>query len=310
MFTRILVPLDGSPESNIAVPAARTVAQVTGADIVLLRVVDPDPLELRGVQELLDEARTQLFRISNELSETGLHAEVVATYSSGSVADEILQRIHVENADLVVMRTHQPAGLEQEVLGGIAERVLNNTPVPVLMVRPGAGRISSIGKLLVPVDGSPGGALAVGTAVGLARASGAALHLVQVVVPLYMQPGSETLGLSYYDPAWADEAALASARGYVDTLVSRLQTAGLTVAGEAHMGEIASKIVEVAGAQATDLIVMSTHALTGLPRAVLGSVAEDLVRTATCPVLLIHRPVSREAIAADEFSEPVSAVSA
>jgi nucleotide-binding universal stress UspA family protein len=227
--------------------------------------------------------------------------EVDASY--GGIADEILHRIEVEAADLVVMRTHHGAGLEPHALGSISEAVLDNTRVPVLMVRPGAQRMTAIRKLLVPVDGSPGGALAVGTAVGLARAAGAELHFVQVVMPLYMQAGSETLGLSYYDPAWADDAALASARGYVETLVSRLQATGLTVAGEAHMGEIAANIVHVAQAQATDLIVMSTHALTGLPRAVLGSVADDVVRTADCPVLLIHRPVSAQAIKADEFSE-------
>jgi len=150
----------------------------------------------------------------------------------------------------------------------------------------------------------------VGTAVGLARVARAELHFVQVVKPLYMQPGSETLGLAYYDPPWADDAALASTRGYVETLVSRLQATGLTVAGEVHMGEIAANIVHVAQARATDLIVMSTHALTGLPRAVLGSVADDVIRTADCTVLLIHRPLSPQAIKADEFSEVAPAAPA
>ncbi len=305
MFTRILVPLDGTPESNAALPVARTVAQVTGATVVLVRIIDPDPLELRGVQDLLTEARGQLSAIASELGSAGLQVEIVASY--GSVAEEILQRIHVEAADLVILRTHHRAGLEPALLGRIAESVLNNTSVPILMVRPGAARMTSIRNLLVPVDGSPGGAMAIGSAVSLARAIGAELHLVQVVVPLYMQPGSETLGLSYADPAWADDAALASARQYVDTIASRVRTTGVSVAGEAHLGEIAPKIVEVARAQATDLIVMSTHGLTGLPRAVLGSVADNVVRTADCPVLLIHRPVSPKAIVADEFTETVSA---
>lgn len=305
MFTRILVPLDGAPESSVAVEAARTLAQTTGGSIVLLRVVDPSPLELRGVQELLDEARPQLCAIADELSGAGVHVEVVASY--GGVADEILQQIGVESADLVVMRTHRRGGLEGGVLGKIGVSVLNDTSVPVLMVGPGARRITGIRKLLLPVDASQGGAIGVETAVRLARAAGTEIHLVQVVTPLYLQPGSETLGLSYYDLAWADEAALASAQRYVETLTSRLQAAGLTAHGEAHLGEVAATIVEIAREQGTDLIVMSTHALTGLARAVVGSVAEDVVRTADCPVLLTHRLVSPKAVKADELSESTAA---
>jgi nucleotide-binding universal stress UspA family protein len=53
--------------------------------------------------------------------------------------------------------------------------------------------------------------------------------------------------------------------------------------------DIAECIVQVADQQTSDLIMMSTHALTGLRRAVLGSVADAVVRTAACPVLLLRR---------------------
>jgi nucleotide-binding universal stress UspA family protein len=53
--------------------------------------------------------------------------------------------------------------------------------------------------------------------------------------------------------------------------------------------DVPGSIVQLADEHATDLIVMSTHALTGIQRAVMGSVADAVVRSASCPVLLLHR---------------------
>jgi hypothetical protein len=66
----------------------------------------------------------------------------------------------------------------------VAERTLGHSTVPVLPQRPGGRHVQAIRTLLVPVDGSPGGALALGTAVALAHATRAPIVLVQVVVPL------------------------------------------------------------------------------------------------------------------------------
>lgn len=93
----------------------------------------------------------------------------------------------------------------------------------------------------------------------------------------------------YYDPAWDDEA-LSAAKAYVGGMLTRLRDAGVVVDGDARMArDIPSCIVEVADEHTSDLIVMTTHALTGLQRAVLGSVADAVVRTSACPVLLLHR---------------------
>jgi len=96
--------------------------------------------------------------------------------------------------------------------------------------------------------------------------------------------------MTYYDPAW-DQEALAGAKSYATGLVGRLRDTGVKASGEAHrVPDVAAGIVDLAESLNADLVVMSTHARTGLARAVLGSVADALVRSAHCPVLLIHRP--------------------
>jgi nucleotide-binding universal stress UspA family protein len=306
MFSRMLVPLDGTPESNVALLPARAMAQLTGASIVLLHVLDRAWPELPGnedeleAQARLEETHAELERVAEELRASGLTVESVPT--RGHAADAILQHIRVERADLVIMRTHGRAGLERAALGSVTERVLKNSNIPVLLLRSGGRRVTTIRRLLVPVDGSPGGAVALATAVGLARTAAAQVHLLQDVVSSYAQVLAAYEGLAYYDPAWDDEA-LTSARTYVDGLVARLQASGVTASGEAHMvSDIPADIVAAAREKEIDIIVMSTHALTGLPRAIIGSVADAVTRGADCPVLLVHRPVSPQAVVADEFS--------
>jgi nucleotide-binding universal stress UspA family protein len=291
MFSRILVPLDGSPESNVALPVARTVADATGASITLLRVLPSSTLP--GDRLLASEATQALDRIVRELQGGDLKVDAHVCY--GEAADEILNQLHAQSADLIVMRTHGRAGLERALLGSVAERVLTAGVVPAVFVRPGGRRISHIQTLLVPVDGSPGGAVALGIAVGLARATGATIKLLEIAVPIPLDAWAGYAGMSYYDPAW-DEEALASAQTYAQGLVTRLRASGLSADGEARMKPgVAETIVAVAEEVRADLIVMSTEALTGVARFLLGSVADAVVRTAHCPVLLLHRPEAAKA---------------
>jgi nucleotide-binding universal stress UspA family protein len=281
--TTILVPLDGSAQSNAALPLARTLARATDAAMTLLRVMSH-----AGATETR-QAASGLQQIASELAGSGLSVDTVVR--QGRPADEILEEIRARAAALVVMRTHGRAGIERAILGSVAEQVLEHSPVPVVLMRPGERRITAIRKLLVPVDGSPGGAVALESAEGFARTTGASIKLVQVCVPIAMQTAVTYDGgsMGYYDPDWDDES-MASAREYVDGLVGQLREGGLEAEGVVFAAPaVAPAIVELAEKEAADLVVMSTRALTGPARTLLGSVANAVVRTAHCPVLLVHR---------------------
>lgn len=288
MFTSILVPLDGTAESNAALPLARTVARETRASITVLRVVKPS--DVTSDREVFADATNTLQRIAKEMGSADLRVATVVRVGD-HVADQILHQSRAQSADLILMRTHGRAGLRRAVLGSVAQRVLTESGVPVMLLRPGGRRITQIRTLLVPIDGSPGGAMALGTAMGLAKATGASIKLLEVAQPLStsVYAGDAYGGMAYYDPAW-DEEALASVHAYVDGIVTRLRAAGLDVEGEARQQHgVAGTIVTAAEEASADLIVMSTQALTGPARALLGSVADAVVRTAHCPVLLVHR---------------------
>jgi nucleotide-binding universal stress UspA family protein len=314
VFQKLLVPLDGTAPSTVALPLARTVAQATGAQIVLLRVIPeqhPDAVQRTETEQTLAPHAA-------ELAAEGLHVESVVQPSAEPVPLEIVQATHRQGADLIVMATHGRGGPEPAVLGSVAERVVAESAVPVLLLRPGGHRVRHLTTLLVPVDGSPGSALALGTAVPLAQATGARIVLLQVI--LYL-PKAYVRPRVIINRRW-EETALESARSYVEGLARRLRESGITAEGRAvaghapdaamdeQRGSVPGTIVDAANEVGADLIMMSTHALTGPERARLGSVAEEVVRTAPHPVLLVRRRYPRHqgfAMPAAACSDPRSA---
>jgi nucleotide-binding universal stress UspA family protein len=279
----ILVPLDGSAESNAALPLAHTLARATDSSIKLLRVLPGRD------QESSRWAAANLQHIAAELAGSGI--EVSTEVRRGHPAEEILKELRADPPGMTVMRTHGRAGVERAIIGSVTQEVLKHSQIPLVLMRPGQRRPSGIRKLLVPVDGSPGGAVALSIAVGLAHATGASISLLEVAVPVAMHTicAYEYGGMSYYDSTW-DEEALAGAAAYVKALVGRLRERGFTAAGEALLApDVAAAVAGKADRDGVDLVVMSTHALTGPARALMGSVADAVVRIAHCPVLLVHR---------------------
>ncbi len=289
MFTRIVVALDGSPEGTIAVPYACLMARISGASVTLLRVVGHER-DAAGGQAFVDG-------LAREYGTPEVHIDTLVR--EGDAGNQILDEVRQHAADLVVMRTHARSGLSRLVLGSVAAKVVRQSAGPVLLLPPGgkAEAPRAIGSILVPVDGSPGGALALGIAGTLAKQAGARLQLLQVVQPIPTYETSALLlnGPMDVDASW-DEDAESGARGYVDALVGRLARRGLSVQGEALMANSVPEAINANAAdRACDLIVMSSHAHTGAARAFVGSVTDAVVRSARCPVLVIRRDAESEA---------------
>ena len=291
MFSKILVPLDGTPEAAVALTPALTVAKATGASIHLLTVSDADA-------SVADHARitAELEGVAAELRAGG-GTQVDTAVRWGAPTAEIVAVAIELGADLVAMATHGRGALERALVGSVTQDVLVKSPVPVMLLRPGGYEMTKLEVVLVPVDGSAGGALALASAVPLARSTNARIVLVNVAVPFvsYMMMNASADGSFYFDPAWDDEAR-ESAKRYVSGMADRLRHAGVQAEGMAITGEplqpwasVAEAIMRSADEVGADLIVMSSHALTGPARALLGSVADEVVRNAHRPVLLPRR---------------------
>lgn len=154
-------------------------------------------------------------------------------------------------------------------------------------------------RIVVPLDGSELAEEALGQAQELAKNVGSPIHLVRVVDTYRAQalPASG-MAIDYSMLAELAEEEIEDAKAYMKGQVEKLRGDGLSVTGEVLHGPIAQQIVD--STQPGDIIVMSSHGRTGIKRWFLGSVAEEVMRRATCPVLL-HRatPASQAAEEAD-----------
>ena len=152
MYKRILVPLDGSEQSEAVLPLVSTLANVSDAEIILLRVAehpyslystcyeyppsDPDLARtiLNKKRAIYHEVKGYLERIAVTLGTAGI--KVYAEVCEGAVVEAILastDRLHI---DLIVLSTCGQSGGSQWVIGAIADRVLHEAQVPVILIRP------------------------------------------------------------------------------------------------------------------------------------------------------------------------------
>jgi nucleotide-binding universal stress UspA family protein len=142
-------------------------------------------------------------------------------------------------------------------------------------------------RILVPVDFSIRSRAALSYSVGLARATGAEIDVLHVVPA----PGRLSVAVDAYVGLPLPHAAsttLTEARDRMDTLISSVDHSGVTVHQKIEEGDPAAAIVQLASADAHDLIVLGTHGRIGLANLVLGSVAERLITCAPCPVVTLR----------------------
>ncbi|MET0400835.1 MAG: universal stress protein [Cystobacter sp.] len=147
-------------------------------------------------------------------------------------------------------------------------------------------------RILVPVDLMEGSQGIVDYAVALGRPFNAAIEVLHVwEPPQYVAPD-----LLVAAPGWmpqpVEKEALDAARQSLERFVGAIQGAG-PVTQKLVMGEPSAAVLQVAESGSFDLIVMGTHGRRGLPRLVLGSVAQRIVARAHCPVLTLHVPTPK-----------------
>ncbi|MCC2973923.1 universal stress protein [Massilia sp. IC2-476] len=149
MYRRILVPSDGSPVSEAAVEAAIDFAQARGSAIVALSVAVPEPSfqSLEGAmaydpglqpEVLLEHAQRNVDAVVVRADRAGVPCTAL-TCSALDIAEAIAATAREQGCDLIVMGSHGRRGLSRLIAGSVTQAVLANAPVPVMVLRPGAG---------------------------------------------------------------------------------------------------------------------------------------------------------------------------
>lgn len=286
MAGTVLIPLDGSALSEQALEPARPLIDALQAKVVLLRVV---PARGTGadVEVEADEAGVAMQALEERLAGQGLRCE--ARVVRGDPAERILSTAQALRPDYLAMATHGRSGVSRLVRGSVAERVVRHASVPVLLVNPLApGPPHEVARpfrrVLVPLDGSRLSEQVLPHVERLASAYGSEVQLLRV------EPYQVTFAPApVAEPSW-DPRALEQS---LEPAVARLARAGLTVRAASAHGVVAAEILRAA--QGSDLVAMTTHGRGGLSRWWFGSVAEQVVRHCTTPLLVVRAGEAGEA---------------
>ena len=292
---KILVPVDFSPASIEALDYAVWLAKQFHAPIHLVHVYPPDEASAPGGGHLLFQSAEAIERLNEEL--TGIHQKHVLTFPpenchirGGRPYQEIARLACEIKADLIVLATRGHSGLKHLLLGSTAERVIRNAPCPVLVVRKrkqkskAASNSFAIRTVLVPTDFSQCSLAGTEYAAFLARKLGARLRLFHAIYPYTNYVFVDRAGVRLSGLA---EAVEETARQEIDALKQMDFLRGVSVQTEILPGPPVDEICAMAGERDVDLIVTSTHGRTGLKHALIGSVAEHVVRYAERPVLVV-----------------------
>jgi len=284
-YKKLLVPLDGSPLAEKALPYATYIAKKHGSEIFLLSIGSAP-----GSERITALSRAYLELKAEKLKVEGIKTTTEIVYGGG-VADRIVEYAEKNDVDMIAICTHGYSGFKRLMLGSVAEKVIGSTNCPVLMIRPGSREeVIGLGRILLPLDGSFFSEAAVPYAAEMALGTGATITLLAVTeVPNVPSDRSPDIKPSWeeYREALTQEAKQ-QAEVYLNRVKAEIEKKKVKVVCQVVVGDISGGICDVADCQNVDMVVMATHGRTGVSRLVFGSVARRIADESCQPVLLVR----------------------
>ncbi|MFN0069884.1 MAG: universal stress protein [Chloroflexota bacterium] len=314
MYHTLFVPLDGSSEAERPLLTVALLADACAetARVLLVRsaaAADAAEGERAGPAHVraMEDAEDYLRAIAAPLTQTGIEVSAVTSY--GDAAETILTQAISESASVITMATHGRWGMDRLLHGSLAEVVVAGATQPVLLFGPEMRAEVPIRRMLIPLDGGPFTAAVLPEAGRFAQSFGIQrIDLLAILPPQTVHVDD----LEGAPPAWALEKMgvtsvgnsiyaldarqtlvqdrlqeLEHALGYwSDWLHDSAAEVRVHARYELGQGSTAASILKAASELESDMIVMRTHARRGIARALTGSVADEVVRTSSLPVLL------------------------
>ncbi|MEX0805127.1 MAG: universal stress protein [Candidatus Binatia bacterium] len=298
MYTRLLIPLDGSKTAEAVLPYGRTLAETLEIPVELLGVVDMGALAAQishGSARYFETIIAASVRSSEEylkrIAKTFPGHEVNCTVEKGKAEEVIIEKTG-SDATLTAMATHGRSGINRLLLGSVAEKVLRGSTHPLLLIRASEEAKSegeaALKSVIVPLDGSELAENVLPPVMELAKA----LKLEVLLLRAYQIPINAYAGMEDYYPVHYEEIGAAlrgEAQSYLENKVGELQRKGIEkVSFAISEGSGADNIVALGRRTPDHLIAMCTHGRSGVKRWVLGSVTEKVVRLSGDPVLIVR----------------------
>lgn len=287
---KVLYPTDFSDLSAATLAHAAFICERYGAELHVVHATQPAesgrananvavPLEKRDWSSPFKE-----YVASLNPDKLRVKSLVPAEIEFESVPDMVLEYADQNAIDLIVLGTHGRRGLGRLILGSTAEEVVRLAKCSVLTVGAEARKLlgGGVRKILVPIDFSAPSMKALDAAKDLAGKLGATLDALHVIEPVAVPV---PYGIAF--PSVTTPEVYENAKNALEKSVEDIGE--LRVVTHVAHGIPENVIKSYAHENGADLIVMASHGLTGFDRFVNGSVSQEVLRQASCPVYTVKR---------------------
>jgi nucleotide-binding universal stress UspA family protein len=277
MYKKIVVPLDGSPLAEVALPYAEEIAGKIGSEMVLLSVLpSEEPEEYQSHSTYMEKVVDITLRQVKKYTQENGHGDcaVFTATRVGDPAEGILDYVNKGCLCLVIMATHGRSGVSRWAIGSVADKVVRSTTrQPMLLIRakgahPDVRAKRILKKALLPLDGSIESEAVMPVITTVAASLQMELTLLRVVPRI----NHSLVGIESYLQDWCQ----------------RLEEKGIAARYEVRVGAPADHIIDLADEFACDLVAMSTHSHTVGNLWPLGSVAQKVLLGGNTPLLLVR----------------------
>src|ERR1051325_3460277 len=283
---KVLVPLDFSETSLLALDHASYMARLFNAQLILLHVVaqkwtvfNRERMEIveRDMQEHLEFAEREMRMLAENIRTTYELKDVEYTCATGNVSRAIVNYAEKKGVNIIVMGTHGASGFEEKFIGSNAYRVVNDSSCPVITIQ--SHRIEKgFYRLLLPIDESIHSMQKVDPAVELAKKYHSTIRLLGLAPP--------------HDPAEITEASRR-----LDRVEGYLTHRGIPTEHSLLTGTNYAKLtMEMAREKKMDLVVIMTEWEKEVTGIFIGPFARQVVNHCPIPVMTIRPEVKEELI--------------
>jgi nucleotide-binding universal stress UspA family protein len=300
MYTRMLIPLDGSKLAENVLPYARALARTLDLRIELLSVVDTmdfartthaghvrdfDPI----IEAAVREGEQYLENVARSF--TGMTVDNCVV-EQGQADQIIVEKAARDKETLIGMATRGRSGIHRWLMGSVAEKVLRGATNPLLLVRGDeegkSEGVATLKSIIVPLDGSKRAEAVLPPAMDLSKKLSLEIVLTRAYqLPLSAYPGADAAYIPNQDAFLT--AVRGEANAYLEAKVNEVRGNGIEkVSSILLVGSGADEIIDLARTTPDNLIAMCTHGRSGVKRWALGSVTEKVVRHSGDPVLVVR----------------------
>jgi nucleotide-binding universal stress UspA family protein len=275
MYKKIVVPLDGSPLAEVALPYAEELAGKIGSEMVLLSVLSADETdEYNSINAYMEKTLDITMHQVKKYTEDKRDCTICTATRIGSPAEGILDYVDKGHLCLVVMATHGRSGISRWAIGSVADKVVRSTTrQPLLLIRakgahPDIRAKRIFKKALLPLDGTSESESVLPVITTIAANLNMEIILLRVLPRM--------------------NHSLANVETYLQGVCRKFEVAGVTSRYEVRVGTAADQIIDLADESACDMVAMATHSHTVGNLWPLGSVAQKVLLAGNTPLLLVR----------------------